>query len=50
MHAGLRLQYADHVEQFSVVGLPLGPNIRIKLFCGLPSAALNFSNPIVALM
>ncbi len=31
-------------------GFPLGPNIRIKLFEGVPVAFASFSNPTVALM
>src|SRR5258706_4011018 len=37
-------------SRFSAVGLPDGPNMRIRLFGDRPSAAPSFSKPIVALM
>ena len=37
-------------DRLAAVGLPLGPNIRIRLLTGVPVAAASFSKPMVALM
>src|ERR1700685_107995 len=37
-------------DRLAAVGLPLGPNIRIRLFGGIPVALASAAKPIVALM
>jgi hypothetical protein len=49
-NARLPLHYADAPRRFSAVGLPGGPNIRIRLLGDRPERRAGFSKPIVALM
>jgi hypothetical protein len=44
------LRYAEAPSRFSAVGLPGGPNIRIRLLGDRPERRAGFSKPIVALM
>ena len=49
VNASLLLQYADEfVDELAAVGLPFGPNMRIRLLGGIPVALLRAAKPMVA--